>query len=194
MIGLTNAIDKFNGVNYIQYIESTGTQHIDTGVIVTGATGFELDFEYYEGGRILGVVDGSFTGGFVLYGSANMYYNGISGSNGVDLGDFGVGERKKITLKNNVVTKLDGTTHTFPSATFSSNGTLIIFGLRYNGNVEENTRASMKLYNFKIYNGDTLIRNFRACKDENGVYCLYDKVEKKYYYNGGTGSFSGSNS
>ena len=41
-----------------------------------------------------------------------------------------------------------------------------------------------------MYDGDTLIRDFIPILDENDVAYLYDKVEKKCYYNAGTGTFS----
>ena len=53
------------------------------------------------------------------------------------------------------------------------------------------TKMSMKIHSFKMYKGDVLVRDFRPVKDGAGVYCLYDEVEKRYYYNQGTGSFIG---
>ena len=47
-----------------------------------------------------------------------------------------------------------------------------------------------KLYHCKIWNNGALERDFIPCKDPNGVVCLYDKVEGKYYYNQGTGDFT----
>ena len=47
-----------------------------------------------------------------------------------------------------------------------------------------------RLYYCKIYNGDTLVRDFVPVIDGSNIACLYDKVEKKCYYNVGTGTFS----
>jgi hypothetical protein len=35
-----------------------------------------------------------------------------------------------------------------------------------------------------------LVRDMWPCYDPDGVACLYDKVEKKYYYNAGSGAFT----
>ncbi len=42
---------------------------------------------------------------------------------------------------------------------------------------------------FKIYSNNKLVRDFIPVLDEDNKPCLYDKVEKKYYYNQGTGEF-----
>ena len=47
----------------------------------------------------------------------------------------------------------------------------------------------VRMYNFKIYDNDTLVRDFIPVLDDNGIPCMYDKVEDKFYYNMGTGQF-----
>ena len=44
---------------------------------------------------------------------------------------------------------------------------------------------------FKIYDEDTLLRDYVPVLDENNIACLYDTVEGKFYYNQGTGVFIG---
>ena len=50
--------------------------------------------------------------------------------------------------------------------------------------------ASMKLYSCKIYNADTLVRDFIPCKNPSGTVGLYDTVNGTYYGNSGTGVFT----
>ena len=45
------------------------------------------------------------------------------------------------------------------------------------------------IWYFKIYEGDTLVRDYIPVIDSSGRPCLYDKVEDKFYYNEGTGEF-----
>ena len=54
---------------------------------------------------------------------------------------------------------------------------------------QEHSRA--KFYSIKIYDKETqiLVRDFIPVLDKEGTPCLYDKVEKKFYYNQGTGEF-----
>ena len=50
-------------------------------------------------------------------------------------------------------------------------------------------RSSLRLYYFKIYEDETLVKDFIPVMDNNNVPCLYDKVEGKLYYNQGEGEF-----
>ncbi len=46
-----------------------------------------------------------------------------------------------------------------------------------------------KIYYFKIWNNNILVRDFIPVLDKDGVPCMYDLVEHKFYYNAGTGDF-----
>ena len=66
--------------------------------------------------------------------------------------------------------------------------TMYLFGVNSNGSAS--FLSPIKLYSCQIYDNGTLVRDFWPCYDPDGVACLYDKVEKKYYYNAGTGAFT----
>lgn len=73
------------------------------------------------------------------------------------------------------------------SITSNTHAPIALFGICHNGDIFQ--KDSIKVYNLKIYDGDTILRDFIPCKDKNDVVCMYDKVEGKYYYNQGTGDF-----
>lgn len=50
---------------------------------------------------------------------------------------------------------------------------------------------SAKLYSCKIYDDDTLVRDFIPIKTTTNAYGLWDKVNKVFYPNAGTGTFTG---
>lgn len=52
------------------------------------------------------------------------------------------------------------------------------------------TCAKGKVYYLKIYNSGTLVRNMLPCKNESGIVGMYDIIEKKFYNNNGTGTFT----
>ena len=52
------------------------------------------------------------------------------------------------------------------------------------------TGGKIKIYYFQFYDNDTLVRNFIPVLDSDGVPCMYDLVEGKFYYNAGTGGFT----
>jgi len=84
---------------------------------------------------------------------------------------------------NKTVLNINGNTvHIFSNKNQTSSTTLRIF---YNTGIGQN---DINLYYFKIYDNDTLVRNFIPAKhgDEIG---LYDLVENKFYTNAGSGTF-----
>jgi hypothetical protein len=85
---------------------------------------------------------------------------------------------------------LDGVLkHKYTNTTFASDftQTLYIFALNNNNAVDQ--KGYVKIYSFKIYEGETLVRDFIPAIDEKGVICLYDNVTKAYFYNQGSGEF-----
>ena len=57
---------------------------------------------------------------------------------------------------------------------------LFLFANNNNGTAED--LGYYRLYNMLINEGETPIRDFQPVLDSNGVPCLMDKVNKKYYY------------
>lgn len=179
----------------LEYIESTGTQYIDTGVVPDNNTGYDVEFSqnHYNVNDISGCGIGTPANAtarfylFYLYNSSNLGYG------------FGNYYTKVIALKTNQKYKgqmnylndrkviFNGEElQTNLSEYVSCNRTILLFArnmddiLKYSG---------YRLYNLKITNNSNIIRDFIPVLDKDGVPCLYDKVEQKYYYNQGTGEF-----
>ncbi len=95
---------------------------------------------------------------------------------------------RHIVDANKNVFSLDGNIFaTLSTATFSGTNNLYLFAYNSAGTAKNIT--SMDLYSCKIYDNDVLVRDFIPVIDSYNVACLYDKVERKYYYNKGTGTF-----
>lgn len=55
-------------------------------------------------------------------------------------------------------------------------------------------KPTMKIYNFKLYNGDNLIRNFiPALRNSDKKTGLYDIVNNKFYTDAGGSNFTCNN-
>lgn len=180
----------------LEYIESTGTQYIDTGLIANQDTGFEIDFTTNNAlstsgfGSIFGARTSSKNNEYQLttYSSNNSYKGTLRyGTNGYNAGFNNITERQHITLMNKVYTGNSNEPIQLDS-TFETPVNLTIFGVNENGTVIQN--GSLKLYSFKIYDGNTLVRDFvpsiRTTDDSIG---LYDVQNNQFYTNSGTGSF-----
>lgn len=98
-----------------------------------------------------------------------------------------------ITYKNITETITVNGTQKSSQSWSSYNGVNVKLGIFKMGDVNNTwfngTPQSGKLYSCKIYKDDVLVRDMIPAKDEVGNAGLYDKVEGKFYYNVGTGSF-----
>lgn len=181
----------------VEYIESTGTQWIDTGFMPDGDTTLDIDYQLtdYPSNCYLYGVSGNGTSNYQC-----MYY--IRVNTAQNRHEIGYGPQlntpiTKSTLdtKRHVIKRLksliyfDDTLMGFPGATFNAIYTMEIFARNSNGTVG-NGKTRMKLYSCKIYDNRTLVRDFIPCyRKADGVGGLYDIANDKFYTNSGTGDF-----
>lgn len=204
MLGKTNVKVKPNKkkplIDYVEYIESTGTQYIDTGVLVTTTTKIELEFELtsipYGSFGIVGAFKSSSLG--MALGLVYYVFQGTVGNSGyANSGISPTANTRYTVVINDAVVFLDK-----PARGVTINGVQTLQSTSAAKSIDKNcylfytngvsiNKISMKLYNCKIYENNVLVRDFKPCKDGAGVYCLYDEIEKRYFYNQGTGSFTG---
>lgn len=202
MLGKTNVKVKPNKkVEYVEYIESTGTQYINTGFVPTENSRFELDIQYTvkATGNTPGYCFRNGIGGVTPYSrmgcglNNNGFYYGIGGLN-IDKTYYDLNRHIFIVDLKNMKYGYDTFLQTANTTFSNPNNVPFLLFARNNTELYEEPQdchSKQKFYGCKIYDNDTLVRDFRPCKDELGIYCLYDEVEKRYYYNQGTGSFIG---
>lgn len=187
----------------LDYIQSSGTQYIDTGVQVKSGYKIEAKFNHTPNSNSFNAVFGGRTN---WNDNQLTYCNRAEGSNTRKMIAYRyetkptwaatyTGADVTMVYDKNVFTINDGThtqTQTLTDYTFSDPHTLFIFGLNHNGAVETDSMINMKLYYFKIYDygTETLLRDFIPVKRiSDDEICLYDKVEGEFYTNDGTGDF-----
>lgn len=179
-----------DNVEQLEYIESTGTQYIDTGVFPSNNLKINIKACYTNSNSsyMLGS-DNAYNAGIHI--RLDSKYIGIFGGSIMNTGVVSqVNVPVTITLQNNKIyvdgqQKGSGSTQDVSKYSKSS---IYVFCTHRGGEAKYN--ASMRLYELQMYDGDTLIRDFIPILDENDVAYLYDKVEKKFYYNSGTGTFN----
>ena len=199
MLGKTNVKVKPKKriiIDYVDYIESTGTQYIDTGFVPTIANNTKIKAKV----AYTAPADGQLLAGFD-YGSGFLF--GYLNSNKKFMNYAGSASESNIisvanqfyeieqTYKNGSQTLIiDGETALTNSYSFSKTPYALYLFAR-NQSSGATLLSNLKLCYLKIYDNDVLVRDFKPVKDGAGVYCLYDEIEKRYYYNQGTGSFTG---
>lgn len=184
------------GYTEVQYIQSTGTQYIDTGVTPGNTTKVEIDFEPTSLDAhhlmILGTRNTSSGGDQFVIGWAGhkspAVWRSDYGSSQVSFTTTITGVARHYAVKNGASCKIDTETVSNTAATFTSSYTLYLFG----GN-QANTTVSLitaKLYRCKIYTSDQLVRDFIPCINPDGKVGLYDLISGKFYVNAGAGVFT----
>ena len=187
-----------NEYQKVEYIESTGTQYIDTGVIPDQDTGFDIVFltknaisvSTSEYGSIMGARESSAVNELQI---TTFKYDSSSFLGTLRYGNTdnnaGITPNKKmhLTLMNKVYTNKDDVKITL-NRTFESPASLTVFALNNNGSVTQ--YGKVQLYSLKLYDGDTMIRYFMPCyRRSDNVLGLYDVVGNNFYTNLGTGTF-----
>lgn len=180
-----------SGYTQVEYIESSGTQYIDTGFIPNQGTRLMMtvyfpiqgDNQFLYGSRA-GEKERSFS--FNCY---NTFYRAHYNQSWLDF-DASVSYKKPFVIDHNKnVTTLNGEhTVTNTYATFTCPYSLVLFAKNDKGTI--GTYAKAKLYSCQIYDNGTLIRDYVPCLNADGTAGLYDIVNGVFYTNAGTGTFT----
>lgn len=172
----------------VEYIESSGVQYIDTGVLPNSNTKIEMSatINQFVGTSNKQIYNArgnnKYYGLSYAQGSKFNHYYGSSFSNVV----FASSSPLTINVvqdKNNLNVKINdvelNNARTFSE--FVSDYTLYIFVANNAGSLYEPI-PSMKLYDFAIWeNGEELTRNFIPAINTYNVVGLYDTVTKAFY-------------
>ena len=197
------------GYTEVEYIASSGTQYIDTGVVPKSTTRLVCDFRFMDIPTVSGQPKRcgwgssskaeSFLFGFnAVDGNAHYQFTASVSSNweepstGIDADtqrhvfDIAKGSQKFDGTEFATVNTLGNTA--------DSTQTMYLFA----GHVEWGTTisyySSLEIYSCKIYDGAALVRDFvPAVNDSNGEAGLYDCVTGTFFTNQGTGAFIAGN-
>lgn len=184
------------GFTRVEYLESSGTQYIDTGFKPNPTTTrFELTYSttrststFPFGSR----VNSSFpsTASCTSYISDTSIRADWAGSNSVAFTTTS-GKINNLICENNKMT-LNGSDYQGSVEKSSSylDYNFLLFNMWDGSSGVRATGFDGKFYKAKLWDNGTLVRDFVPCIDPLGVACMYDLVGKKPYYNQGTGTFT----
>ena len=189
-----------NGTNYsrLNYIESSGTQYIDTLIKVKSSLYIEMKFNQTDNGEmhqcLFGGREQLSTGSYGVYNNTSQIFidYGITSSFNVSPNYIGIDtiltlDNNKLTLNND-----NGSTEYLATEnTFSYANNLFLFGMNHI-DTETVDLTNMKLYYCIIYDTDTneMLRYFVPVRtNDNSQIGLYDIINNVLYTNSGTGTF-----
>ena len=197
---ITNMNDVFDNYTQIEYIESTGTQYIDTNFVANGGMIAEYLAEYVSN-QNSNIIVGSCS---INEPYGRNYGSYVFSNNQWELGygDYWPGSATTVyinqkykvkfsTIIGNAYMYLDDIKIVEDSQnTTISNTNVMIFNNQYDINRNSNT-ARAKIYYCKIWDSNNnLVRNFIPCiRKADGKPGLYDTVGMQFYTNQGSGEF-----
>ncbi len=188
-------VDKSNErYGKINYIESTGTQYIDTGLPTK--ENMKIDVKYYINNfevtrnYVFGVYGNNYANRMqwshsntLFAGYGNLYNSNIQSDNGLNLNHLIV-DKGKFYLNDIMVYDASGASQVYSA---NNNASINLFAVNGNGTISN--FSSIRIYYMKIYDNNTLIRDYVPVITSAGKACLFDQIEKKCYYNQGSGEF-----
>lgn len=180
----------------VEYLESSGTQWIDTGInansnltvqasftmqnLAASNYGFLFGSRPAKQSKTYAVVFTTKSIGY-LVGDGAFSYAGYSSLN----------VKHTVEIRNDGMLYSDGSliNQVYRGVVTSNTLPLYLFGVNTNG-VFDNTQPFIgRVYNTQIYDNNELVRDFIPAKDENGVGFMFDKVSHTIYDNAGSGAF-----
>ena len=188
------------GYTQVEYIETDGTQYIDTGYKANQDTRVVFDAYILQttttATGLFGCRQALGSNGFYIYehDSASGEYNDGYGS--LYTTDIPLSaSARHIIDKNKNKTYIDETiAHTYATQTFTSPVTLTLFAIQQSNSVDERMSVC-RLYSCVIYDNDTIVRNYIPCTNASGIAGLYDTVSGSFFRNSAsqTGGFTHGN-
>ena len=185
----------------VEYIQSSGTQYIDTGISCNNDTGIEADIQQVSYNTNnwsvwIGSLKTTSDGYWIHLGQASRdrglrfswgagagtyVYTNISSS------DF---NRHKYQIDKGELTIDNITTYTLTNSYefTTSPSTIVLFADKKGSTITE--YSSIKIFYCKLYDNNVLIKNLIPCyRISDNVIGMYDTVNDVFYTNKGTGTF-----
>ena len=185
----------------VEYLESTGTQWIDTGVTMTNDL-----FDSAET-TITVLPNSSETNGtYNFFGDGTSWYDGytfgytsgyygnyrLQASNGFESTQgpvkFSITRPKTLTVNKNGFAIDSEVASFYGSSLKKTSGTLLLFGCRRNGVFFTTTKFSGRIYLAKMVSNHVSIFDFIPVRVGDVGY-MYDRVSGQLFGNSGTGEF-----
>lgn len=182
-------------MRFLSYIESTGTQYLDTGFKPNSNTRLVIDFDVTAASAQC-----------ALFGSRTAYasngYNVFTAANNAGYqDDYGTASKtasgvtssgRHILDKNKNVLYVDGTAfNTSTAQSFTGTASIFLLSINNGGTALTAYPTTAKIYSCRIYDNDAMVRDFVPAENDDGMIGLYDKVNAEFYGNVGTGAFIG---
>ena len=175
-----------SGYTQLEYIQSSGTQYVDTGVKPDQTYTLEVKYQTAQtSGGGIAVSDQNWqSNGFGIWSNTAVFGNQTPPQNVTLYGADPI----EVTLNQGGLVVNGEQVWTPTAATFMAGANMTICALNRNGSIAE--KLTGKIYYVRLLSNGQAVRDFVPCKNASGTVGLYDIVEGQFYANAGTGSFT----
>ena len=176
----------------LSYLESTGTQWIDTGIKLSNESEVKCELElldldttaYFYGAKATWLVD-DYSACFQNVNS-NRFITCVFGEKYRDFKELNYDKRIAISASSKGFVA-NSILKTFENVeAFETPFPCALYGIRNTYGISNRIKA--RIYSFSISRAGTLQLDFQPCLDDKGVPCMYDFVSGKSFYNKDTGA------
>ena len=181
----------------IEYLESTGTQYIDTGIsqhiALSSITQYiGIGFSDFYNARQLSGFNGAKDNYFGITPINNGFVFDIQPSpkgTHIIIKNIKYDLRlEQLSNKTTLIVKLDDTiVDSLVATSYAGFNSSKLYIYRTSGNYTPLYYA--RIYYYKVLLDNILVRDFIPVLDPADVPCMYDRVTNTYFYNSGTGNF-----
>lgn len=207
-IGLENFIENEESIipddDYIalDYIESGGSQYIDTGIIPDNSQDYEFDItaqmlNYFQYRGPFGAYESEnhYCTRAIPYGLSGWYYyagtkaaNPSGSDNTLNYSDL---YRYEITYNSSTITDLDARMSIIVPMTHTAATSTQAHFLLFKTSITEANSQPCRIWKCKIKYQNELVRDMIPCyRKSDGEIGMYDLINQQFYGNNGTGTFS----
>lgn len=197
------------GFTELEYLESSGTQYIDTGIVTDGTYTISARMQLFASGRdVWGrrSNNGNAEGNELPYGNSvfstysdttmvlNYVWRGFNRNSPFDLKQI----HDYVVVEGQKAFKVDGVSMTISALNTWANKAVNLDGLSHflywsnlSNGVSRSGKANASIYSFSIQDGagNTVLDFVPVLRNADGVAGMWDKVSKQFFENIGTGSF-----
>lgn len=169
---------------WLDYVESSGTQYINTGFAPTSNSRIVIRASSSGPYSVYGMTgDGT---SFNLTGNDNGMYYYWGGQAASTVSNWF--NQVHTFEQNKNVSYIDGSAYyTHSATTWSTSLPIFLFARNASGSMND-AGGTIRIYSCQLYENGTLVRDYVPCVSPSGKVGLYDKVTKRFFGNSGTGS------
>ena len=185
-----NRLGVARPLRFVSYIESTGTQYIDTGVLPDYENGDSTSISFYQANYtgaspcVFGSRESGVRNGVYLLGSGLT----VADADGYSTVSLTSTTGDHVLTVSDTAVIYDGASKTMPRHV-TVGLPMYLFALNNYGSGTFGIYNGMKLYDWRFYRSGTLAQHLVPALLQ-GVPGMWDMVSRTFYGNAGTGTFN----